>query len=251
MSHPMRNGLLRDQDFHGIRSRGWAADWLCQKRPVAMQASGGKGSMSARLELSGFRLEKLQSLFGSRDQTVIEQMEARLERAARTGMGLPADSEEGAVAVLRSALHEAINGGVPVPGLEAEFEPHATLAGWLAHHEQEHRRTDCDIKSDPLRDFWEQYGKLLGTAGRQLFGYLVEGRPLLGPRFRPGTALVYGYLTRSEAGRLLTCLERFTEKDWQAKGDWDEEDVEELISDFMEWLDELRSKKLDIWASIS
>lgn len=207
--------------------------------------------MSTRLELSGFRLEKLQSLFGSRNQPVIKEIEAKLDRAARTGKGLPADFEEGAVAVLRSALHDAINEGVPLAGLEAEFEPHATLAGWLAHHEQKHHQTDCDVKSLPLRDFWEQYGKLMGTTGRQLFGGLVEGRPLFGPRFRPGSGLVYGYLTRSEAGKLSTCLERFLDKDWQEKGDWDEDDVEELVSDFMEWLEEISSKKLDVWAFMS
>ena len=108
-----------------------------------------------------------------------------------------------------------------------------------------------DRISRSLKDFYEQYGKLLGPAGRQLLGYLVDGRPLFGTRFRPGSALVYGYLTRPEAGKLSTSLERFTEREWQPKGDWDEDDVEELISDFIEWLDDLKSKKLDVWAFIS
>ena len=108
-----------------------------------------------------------------------------------------------------------------------------------------------DRNDTPLKDFYEQYGKLMGTAGRQLFGYLVEGRPLLGSRFRPGTSLVYGYLTRAEAVKLSDSLGRFTEREWQPKGDWDEDDVEELISDFIEWLDDLKSKKLDVWAFIS
>src|SRR4051794_21820190 len=207
--------------------------------------------MSDRLELSGFHLEQLQSLFGSRQQPVIGEMEVLLERAARTGEGLPAELEESSFQVIRSALHDAINGDVPLPGLEEEYEPHATLAAWLAHHGQKHRRTDCDIKAGALKDFYEQYGKLLGTAGRQLFGYLVDGRPLFGARFRPGTSLVYGYLTRAEAGKLSTSLERFTEREWQPKGDWDEDDVEELISDFIEWLDDLKAKKLDVWAFIS
>lgn len=207
--------------------------------------------MSDRLELSGFHLEKLQSLFGSHQQPVIDELEAFLERAARTGKGLPAKLEEASFRVIRSALRDAIDGGVPLPGLEEEYEPHATLAALLAQHGQKHRRTDCDIKAVPLGDFYEQYGKLLGTAGRQLFGYLVDGRPLFGARFRPGTSLVYGYLTRAEAGKLSTSLERFTEREWQPKGDWDEDDVEELISDFIEWLDDLKSKKLDVWAYIS
>lgn len=207
--------------------------------------------MSDRLELSGFHLGKLQSLFGSRKQPVIDEMEALLERAAKTGKGLPAALEEASFQVIRSALHDAINGGVPLSGLEEEYEPHATLAAWLAHHGQKHRRTECDIKAVPLRDFYEQYGKLLGATGRQLFGHLVDGRPLFGARFRSGTSLVYGHLTRAEAGKLSTSLERFTEREWQPKGDWDEDDVEELISDFIEWLDDLKSKKLDVWASIS
>jgi hypothetical protein len=190
-------------------------------------------------------------LFGSGQQPLIDEMEARLEHAAKTGKGLRADLDEEAFAVITSALHDSISVGVPLPGLEAEYEPHATLADWFAHHEQKHRKTDCDIKSIPLRDFWEQYGKLLGSAGRQLFGYFVDGRPLFGQRIEPGSALVYGYLTRAEAGKLSTCLERFAEREWQPKGDWDEDDVEELISDFIEWLDELKSKKLDVWAFIS
>jgi hypothetical protein len=207
--------------------------------------------MSDRLELSGFRLEKLQSLFGSRQQPIIDEIEALLERAARTGNGLPAQLEGASFQVIRSALHNAIDGGVPLSGLDDEYAPHAVLATWLAHHGQKHRSTDCDIKAVPLKDFYDQYGKLLGTAGRQLFGYLVDGRPLFGARFRPGTSLVYGYLTRTEAGKLSASLERFTEKEWQAKGDWDEDDVEELVSDFIEWIDDLKSKKLDVWACIS
>src|SRR3954464_11459796 len=107
--------------------------------------------MSGRLELSGFHLEQLQSLFGSRQQPVIGEMVVLLERAAKTGKGLPAELDEASFQVIRSALHDAINGGAPLPGLEEEYEPHATLAAWLAHHGQKHRRAGWDIKGGPAQ----------------------------------------------------------------------------------------------------
>src|SRR4051794_37974895 len=109
--------------------------------------------MSDRLELSGFHLEKLQSLFGSRQLPVIDGIEALLGREAGNRKGLPAEPDEASFPVIRSALHDAIHVGVPLPGLEEEYEPHATLAAWLAHYGQKPRRTDCDIKVVPLKDF--------------------------------------------------------------------------------------------------
>src|SRR4051794_17440078 len=98
--------------------------------------------MSSRLELSGFRLDQLRSLFGSGQQAVIDAVEAKLERAKEAGRGLRGDFREDFSDVLRASLRDAIHGGVPLPALDAEYEPHAQLVDWLAHHEQKHRRTD-------------------------------------------------------------------------------------------------------------
>jgi len=206
--------------------------------------------MSFRLELSGFRLDQLQSLFGSGRQAVIDAVEAKFERAKEAGRGLRADLKGEAADVLRASLRDVIHGGVPLPALDAEYEPHAQLVDWLAHHEQKHRRTDCDIKAVALRDFRDQYGKAMGTVGRELFGFLVNGRPLLGPRFRPESPLIYGYLTRGEAGKLSASFKRLSERESPPEGDWDEDDFEDLVSDFAEWLDELRSNRLDVWSFI-
>lgn len=206
--------------------------------------------MSSRLELSGFQLDRLRSLFGSGQQAVIDAVEAKIERAKKAGRGLRAQLDEGSIDTLKESLRGAIHDGTPLPGLDAEREPHAQLLDWLAQHEQKHRQTDCDIKVIALRDFWEQYGKAMGTAGRELLGFLINGRPLLGQRFGPESPVAYGYLTRTEAGKLQSSFERLSERESPPKGDWDEDDFEELVSDFIEWLEEIRSKKLDVWAFI-
>lgn len=206
--------------------------------------------MSTRLELSGFRLEKLRSLFGSGRQEVVDEVEAKLDRALKAGRGLRARLGEEPVAAFKESLRGAIRDGAPLPGLGEEGEPQAQLMDWLAQQGQKHRRTDCDIKAEALRDFRDQYGKALGATGRALLGHLADGRPLLGERFRPGSPIAYGYLTRAEAGKLMAAFERLSERESPPKGDWDEDDFRELASDFIEWLGEIGSKELDVWAFI-
>jgi hypothetical protein len=202
--------------------------------------------MSIRLGLSGFQLEKLQSLLS--DPTALRKAEAKAKAARKAGKGALAQVDEETFAAGLTVLEAVAQYGVPVPGLEAESVAHAVLGLILAHHDQNHRQTNCDLKMVPLEDFRDQYGKLLSPTGRELFNHLVDGRPLFAPRFEPDAMLVYGYLSRAEAAKLASAFGRFLEKEWHSKGDWDEDDVEEMVSDMIEWLESLSEKKLDVWA---
>ena len=200
--------------------------------------------MSMRLNLSGFKLVKMRSLFGSGDRAVIAEIGAHLDRVAKEeddpdGMFNPVFCEE-----VRRALRQVVEVGVPVPGLTTEGLPYIFLADWLARYKQRHVFTDCDYKYFPVLELFGEFGKLMTPVGRKLFGYLVEGRPLFGKGFR-STELPHGYLTFEEAGQLQSCLEAM------AAGELDDEDIQELVSDFAGFLDEIRSKKRDVWASVS
>lgn len=199
--------------------------------------------MSTRLGLSGFNLDKMRSLFGSGDQAVIAEMEAGLDRAAKEEDDPEGTFDAGFCESFRAALRQAVEGGIPLSGLTGEGLPHAYLADWLANYEQRHLLTDCDYKYLPLLDFFEEYGKILGPIGLKLFGYLVEGRPLFGQTFRETP--LYGYLTFEEAGELQSCLESMAGRDLE------DEDIEELVSDFVGFLAEIRSEERDVWAYVS
>ena len=121
--------------------------------------------MSTRLGLYGFKLNKLLPLFGSGDPAAIAEMEAKLDREAK-GDGAQETFDAEFCESFRTALRQAIEGGIPLRGLKAEGRPHAYLAGWLANYKQRHLVTDCDYKYLPLLDFLEEYGKLLTPSGR-------------------------------------------------------------------------------------
>jgi hypothetical protein len=198
--------------------------------------------MSTRLSLSGFSLDTMRSWFGSGDQAIISDLEAELDRAVKhendpEGLFNPGFCEE-----FRTALRQVVEGGVPVPGLKIEGVHHVFLADWLAHYQQEHVLTDCDYKYFPLLDLIDMSAELMTPAGRKLFGYLVEGRPLFGEGF--GQDLPYGYLTFEESGQLRSCLESM------ARSGLDDPDIEEFVTDFCQFLDEIRSEKRDVWATV-
>lgn len=199
--------------------------------------------MSTRLGLSGFDLDKMRSLFGCGDQAVIAEMEAGLERAAKEEDAPEGTFDAGFCETFRTALHQAVEGGIPLAGLTDEGLPHAHLADRLANYQQRHLLTDCDYKYLPLLDFLEEYGEHLSPSGRKLFGYLVEGRPLFGQKFRDTP--LYGYLSFEEAGELQSCLGSMAGRELE------DEDIEELVSDFVEFLAEIRSEERDVWAFVS
>ncbi len=199
--------------------------------------------MSTRLDLTGFKIDKMQSLFGSGDLTVIAELEAKFDRAAKSANDPEGRFNPGFCDGFRTALRQVIESGVPVPGLKFEEGHHLFLADWLAKYKQQHVLTDCDYKYFPLLELVDSGAELMTPAGRKLFAYLVEGRPLFGELFR-STELPYGYLTFDEAGQLRSCLETM------ASGELDDEDVGEMASDFIEFLDEIRSKGMDVWATV-
>jgi hypothetical protein len=197
--------------------------------------------MSLRPEFRGFDLNKLRSLFASRDQTLVAQIEAQF---AATVADEPEDFDHEYQAAFRKALHRAIEDGVPFPNLEVEGEPHVHLALLLAAHGQEFLVTDSDNwKMLGFWDFWELCSDLLSPEGRQLFRYLIEGRPLFGRQIETGWSY-YAYLERHEVGVLRNAFQEM----WNGNPDLHCNNlIADLVTDLTGWCDAITSRGMDLW----
>ncbi len=197
--------------------------------------------MSLRPEVRGFDLARLRSAFGSRDQALLDAIEAKFVASVQEE---PEDFDQEYRATFRKALHRAIEDGVPFPSLEVEGEPHVHLALLLAAHGQEYVETDSsNWKMLGFWDFWELCGELLSSEGRRLFKYFVEGRALFGQRIESGWSY-YAYLERQEVETLRAALQEFWKNNPDLQGN---ELIADLVSDVTGWCNTINSHGLDLW----
>ena len=116
--------------------------------------------MSTRIELSGFSLEKLKSLSGSRDKAAVAELltEGRADRAE-----------------VRAVLERAIEEGFPFSDLDEESNSHKSAASILAGFRQKHLGTDSNLWSaSALMEIDAQTDERAAA----LLDYLILGRPL-------------------------------------------------------------------------
>jgi hypothetical protein len=197
--------------------------------------------MSLRPEVRGFSLAKFRTLFGSRDQSVIDAIEASFAESVEEE---PEDFDQEYRGTFHKALHRAIEDGVPFPSLEVEGEPHVHLALLMASYEQEYLPTDSsDWKMIGFWDFWELCGDLLSPEGRRLFSYLIEGRPLFGRQIESSWSY-YAYLERQEVDALRAAFREL----WEANPDLHENElIADLVADLTRWCEEISSRGMDLW----
>jgi hypothetical protein len=197
--------------------------------------------MSLRPEIRGFDMAKLRSLFGSRDQIVVDTIEGEFAASVQEE---PEDFDQEYRATFRKALHRAIEDGAPFPNLEVEGEPHVHLALLLAAHGQEFLETDSgNWKMLGFWDFWELCGDLLSPEGRRLFQYLIEGRALFGRRIESSWSY-YAYLQRQEVEALRAALVEL----WENNPDLRANDlIADLVADLTGWCDAISLRGLDLW----
>jgi hypothetical protein len=166
-------------------------------------------AMSLRAHISSFEFQKLQALFGSRDEATVEAA----ARVLRKQFGLDEPDEEWdeeaatevehALAICRRAVFE----GVPFPDLEMEDDEHAIAAVALAVVGQKHRGTSfggwkvTHVFHPLLRD----HSTALSIRGRELLSYLSDGRPIFG-RKNGSSWSYYAYLTSNEVQELHAAL---------------------------------------------
>lgn len=223
--------------------------------------------MSLRPQIYGFDLAKLRSLFGSGDKRIIAAAETEFERLASRNPGAVNSAFR---ATFRGALRQAIDEGVPLPGLTVEREPHVHLAMILAGYDQTLLPVDSDYWNyGGVMDAWENDrlftddendagtdADFFNSLGFSEFvdpdapppapetpkkhvdalSYIVFGRRLFGAEFDVGS--YYGYLALDEIAALR---ERLQEPEDAV------DEGEDLAADLIRWCDELLSAKRDMW----
>ncbi len=206
--------------------------------------------MSERLNLHGFSLARMRSLFGSQDEQAVGRIRTRL--AIRHPHLPPAD--------LRAAtevVERAIMSGIPFAGLGEETHVHWLAANALAGDGQEWLATPASIyHASALRDgLWRRHGRNARPEIRAFLRGLVEGVPLFGqglPSVEETDCLVYAAV-RSEKlhsfGPGLADLReqvvyRVGRKREPSAGD---QEASEFVVEFCGWIDQIREAGLDLW----
>jgi hypothetical protein len=191
--------------------------------------------MSLRPQVWGFDLAHFQSLFGSRDEDVLSDVEARQARWRGVNDLPPDESEQEEFQLL---LRRAVNEGVPFPELAEESHTHVQLAIAMAGVGQE----PYDARSDywtwrAFLAFWEDHAASLDPRGRSLFGCFLKGRPVFGKRITGDT--YYGYLNRRD---VVTLRDSLRQRLGGLSGD-----ASAFASDLAGWLDAIESHGRDLW----
>lgn len=166
--------------------------------------------MSIRPNISGFSLNKLQSLAGCKDQTLLHELQKS------------ADGSE-----LKQIIHRYVMDGAPFADLDAETSFHCLAADSLAGFEQTHSATDSNFWkwSEAFKEL-AKHRKNANSQLLQIFGYLENGRPLFGQRF-DADSMRYAYLTHEE---LDVLLETIKPPKSSKQPEWDSEYMENLFA---------------------
>lgn len=197
--------------------------------------------MSVRLNLLGFSLPQMRSLFGSRDERALARMQDQLRGDPHLA---PRDFE-----ATSRIVERAVMTGVPFDDLVTETHAHYRAASLLAEDQQEMLPTmastyDATALSDGL---WRGYGKYAGPEIRALLRGLVEGVPLFGRRFPPieDGCMVYAAIGRQKLLRFRPGLADLREQVSYRAGEDDE--ATEFVTEFGRWIDEITEAGLDLW----
>jgi hypothetical protein len=188
--------------------------------------------MSTRIELSGFNLNHLMGLSGSKNPQVL-------------GPLMEATSDQPEVqAILRAAIEQ----GFRASGVDVEDGNHYSAAQRLAGAGQKHVGTDSNVWT--AEALWDL--ELEDERAAELLAYLTEGRALFGNSI-DAVPQTYGYLTLGEIKELLAFLPSpgeysFTEMESDISVGYVEADeVDDFDICLATWLKAFADRKLDLW----
>lgn len=208
--------------------------------------------MSERLNLYGFSLARMRRLFRSQDVEAVNRIRDRL-------VGDHPHSPPAQLDATCDVIQRAIMTGVPFAGLDCETHAHWLAANALAGDGQDWMATSASVyHASALRDgLWRRYGKYAQPEARAFLRGLVEGVPLFGRSFPPvdeTDCLVYaavsGEKLRSFGPGLADLREQVTYRVGRKKDPSDEDRAAaEFVTEFCEWIDEIREAGLDLWYS--
>lgn len=202
--------------------------------------------MSERLNLYGFSLSRMRRLFRSQDLGAVDRMRDRLASG-----GLHRPPEE--IQAVSEIIERAVMNGVPFVGLETETHRHWLAANAMAGDEQEWLATPASVyHASALADgLWPRYGRYARPEIRAFLRGLVEGVPLFGlrsPSGGPAYAAISLEKLRSFQVGLADLREQVVYRVGRKK-DPDDDDMaaSEFVTEFCEWVDQIREASLDLW----
>ena len=194
--------------------------------------------MSRRLNMSGFSMAKMRSLFRSGDGEAVERIARSL---ADEYYAWPSTKQDA-----RAIVERAVMRGVPFDDLATESHLHFQVACAFAQDEQDRLFTDSSAFGAEMLEvhLWRQVRKQGRAETRAFVRGLVEGLPLFGQAlpeeseayaavplaklkfFRPGP-IEFRYLLAYRAG--------------------EEDPTASFAADFLGWIDGIIDAGLDLW----
>ena len=193
--------------------------------------------MSLRPEISGFSLNNMDALFGTKDEHLLTDLLCEFDKKITfRDPELTGQSH----AILRRAIDERPRW----PDLDMEGEPHVFAAIILAQHGQEHIKTDSNLWAMPsLWDFFRQHFSQIPSPGRKYLRMFFEGRGIFARNIETSWSF-YGFLDHSELRMLLASLREFEDAEPAREG---QPFRSEFFGKFTGWLTAIESNGKDLW----
>jgi hypothetical protein len=195
--------------------------------------------MSLRPEIYGFRIQKMLSLFGAKDEQLVKNLCRELDQTWK--LPGPADYTLAYDTLRRAIFDESKE---LWPDLEMEREPHVCAAVTLAKHDQ----TWLDVGSGhwKMKAVFALVDEVIGELPVEIQPYLQVfgvGRLLFGPDLTTSWSF-YGYLYHDELSALHEALVEFQNQHPEWRGD---QFAYGVFDDFVGWLRQIQEKELDLW----
>jgi len=189
--------------------------------------------MSLRPEISGFKLDILLSLFGSRNREAAAN-------AAKVVEETVAFDDPREFARVRQVLEQAITSGRPFADLTAEDGSHVYAALGLAAVEQNRTETESNVwKMGAFEDLVNQIGTTIEPKALTLLRYFLDGRPLFGKTIQADWSY-YAWLSLDELKTLIAALRAVAQTDSDPTGDG-------FLEELTGWLDQVAAADSDLW----
>lgn len=195
--------------------------------------------MSRRMNMSGYSMARMRSLFRSGDHEAVERVAA----------GLVAEHPDWSSEVrerARGIVERAIMDGVPFPGLELEDHLHFAAACEFVADGQEHLYTVASTYgADALeRGLWPKARKYGGPEVRAFIRGMVTGVPLFGQSL-PEEEEVYAAVSLAKLRAFRPGLVDLRDQLVYRHGS--EDQSARFSVEFCGWIDEIIDAGLDLW----
>ncbi len=196
--------------------------------------------MSLRPQIYGFSLKMVKSLFASADNKALEQMNDNYEQILTELFSIEPEEREELREKGQTIIRRAVMEGAPFADLDCEKEVHVFAADAIVQY------TDLkpveDTSEWKMEAFWDLQSASMSKVNpeiAELLAIFEQGRPFFGNKIESDWSC-YGYLTLEETEQLLGAINELRES---KVPDY----LSEFVAEFIGWLEEIASTKLDLW----